>query len=133
MAVLFFGWFLFLAMDYRQLSKHVAGATTFTSNFLFWRESGYFDNASETKPLLHLWSLAIEEQFYLVWPLIINFIKLQTVKLGLIVLFFIFIVLKIGYDTLPISSIYESYRLTIPGAFPVILGCFVAFVFFCYC
>ena len=80
MAVLFFGWFLFLAMDYRQLSKHVAGATTFTSNFLFWSESGYFDNASETKPLLHLWSLAIEEQFYLIFPLFI--IALRRIKLN---------------------------------------------------
>ena len=80
MAVLFFGWFLFLAMDYRQLSKHVAGATTFTSNFLFWRESGYFDNASETKPLLHLWSLAVEEQFYLIFPLFI--VTLRRIRLN---------------------------------------------------
>jgi peptidoglycan/LPS O-acetylase OafA/YrhL len=66
-----FGWFALLADEYKQLGKHIAGGTFFVSNFLFWNESGYFDNAAETKPLLHLWSLGIEEQFYIVWPLLL--------------------------------------------------------------
>ena len=66
-----FGWFALLADEYKQLGKHIAGGAGFISNFLFWNESGYFDNAAETKPLLHLWSLGIEEQFYIVWPLIL--------------------------------------------------------------
>ena len=64
-----FGWLLLLPADYKQLGKHIAGGAGFISNLLFWNESGYFDNAAETKPLLHLWSLGIEEQFYIVWPL----------------------------------------------------------------
>ncbi len=44
-------------------------ARRFASNFAFWRESSYFDVAADLKPLLHLWSLGVEEQFYLVWPL----------------------------------------------------------------
>jgi len=64
------GWFALLADEYMQLGKHVAGASLFLSNFILWGESGYFDEAAETKPLLHLWSLAIEEQFYLFWPLL---------------------------------------------------------------
>lgn len=63
-----FGWFALLASEYAQLGKHLAAGAGFVSNFAFWRESGYFDNAADTKPLLHLWSLAIEEQFYLLWP-----------------------------------------------------------------
>jgi len=66
-----FGWFALLADEYKQLGKHIAGGAGFISNFLFWRESGYFDNAAETKPLLHLWSLGIEEQFYIIWPLLL--------------------------------------------------------------
>ncbi len=66
-----FGWFALLADEYKQLGKHIAGGAGFISNFLFWSESGYFDNAGETKPLLHLWSLGIEEQFYIVWPLLL--------------------------------------------------------------
>ena len=66
-----FGWFALLADEYKQLGKHIAGGAGFISNFLFWNESGYFDNAAETKPLLHLWSLGIEEQFYIVWPLLL--------------------------------------------------------------
>jgi len=46
----------------------LAGAS-FASNFYFWSRTGYFDGGADTKPLLHLWSLAIEEQFYLIWPL----------------------------------------------------------------
>ena len=66
-----FGWFALLAGEYKQLGKHIAASAGFVSNFVLWNESGYFDPASETKPLLHLWSLGIEEQFYIVWPLLL--------------------------------------------------------------
>lgn len=67
-ASLAFGWFELLPGEYKQLGKHIAGGASFLSNFILWGESGYFDNY-ETKPLLHLWSLGIEEQFYIIWPL----------------------------------------------------------------
>ncbi len=68
------GWFILLADEYKQLGKHIVGGATFMSNIVLWRESGYFDNATELKPMLHLWSLAIEEQFYIFWPLILAFV-----------------------------------------------------------
>jgi peptidoglycan/LPS O-acetylase OafA/YrhL len=64
------GWFLLFADRYEELGKHLAGGAGFVSNFVLWREAGYFDGASDSKPLLHLWSLGIEEQFYLLWPLL---------------------------------------------------------------
>jgi peptidoglycan/LPS O-acetylase OafA/YrhL len=70
-ACLVFGWFALFADEFRQLGKHVLGGAGFVSNLMLWSESGYFDSASETKPLLHLWSLGIEEQFYLAWPLMV--------------------------------------------------------------
>ena len=68
-----FGWFALLADEYKQLGKHIAAGAGFISNFTLWNEAGYFDNSAETKPLLHLWSLGIEEQFYIVWPLLLWF------------------------------------------------------------
>ena len=68
---LVFGWFVLLADEYKLLGKHVAAGAGFVSNIVLWGESGYFDSAAETKPLLHLWSLGIEEQFYIVWPLLL--------------------------------------------------------------
>lgn len=64
------GWFALLSDEYKQLGKHIEGGAGFVSNFILWREAGYFDTSAETKPLLHLWSLGIEEQFYLLWPLL---------------------------------------------------------------
>lgn len=72
-ACLSFGWFALLSDEYKQLGKHIAAGAGFISNFILWNEAGYFDNSSETKPLLHLWSLGIEEQFYIVWPLLLWF------------------------------------------------------------
>lgn len=69
-----FGWQILLADEFKQLSKHIIGGAGFISNFVLMRESGYFDNLAETKPLLHLWSLAIEEQFYIFWPLLLTFV-----------------------------------------------------------
>ena len=66
-----FGWFALLSDEFKQLGKHIAGGAGFISNFVFWNERGYFDNAAETKPLLHLWSLGIEEQFYIAWPFLL--------------------------------------------------------------
>ena len=63
-----FGWIALLADEFKQLGKHIAGGAGFVSNLVLRNESGYFDNAAATKPLLHLWSLGIEEQFYVIWP-----------------------------------------------------------------
>ncbi len=70
-ACLIYGFFFFLQDEYRALGKHAAGGAGFVSNFVLWSETGYFDTAAEFKPMLHLWSLGIEEQFYIVWPLLL--------------------------------------------------------------
>jgi peptidoglycan/LPS O-acetylase OafA/YrhL len=72
-ACLIAGWILLLPFEYKEQGKQVAGAAGFVSNFLLWHEAGYFDLSGETKPLLHLWSLGVEEQFYLLWPLLLVF------------------------------------------------------------
>lgn len=68
-----FGWFAMLPNEYVQLGKHVAAAVGFVLNFVLWKEAGYFDTEAIYKPLLHLWSLSIEEQFYIVWPAVLLF------------------------------------------------------------
>lgn len=81
------GWFILMSDEYAQLNKHILGASGFVSNFILLSESGYFDNAAETKPLLHLWSLGIEEQFYIIWPILIwGFWKKRSNLLSLILL-----------------------------------------------
>jgi peptidoglycan/LPS O-acetylase OafA/YrhL len=67
-AALVAGSIVLLSGEYRQLAKHALAGTGFAANFVLLQEVGYFDNAASTKPLLHLWTLSIEEQFYLVWP-----------------------------------------------------------------
>ena len=65
------GWVLLMADELLNLGLHLFAGSTFLSNFLLFKESGYFDKSSDLKPLLHLWSLCIEEQFYMIWPLLI--------------------------------------------------------------
>jgi peptidoglycan/LPS O-acetylase OafA/YrhL len=65
------GWFLLRSDEYAALGKDTAGSAAFVANFTFWQEVGYFDTDSALNPLLHLWSLAVEEQFYIVWPVIL--------------------------------------------------------------
>lgn len=90
---LIFGWFVLLADEYNQLSMHVASGAAFVSNFIFASEVGYFDTASELKPLLHLWSLAVEEQFYIFFPLLL----LLASKLRINLLFVCFFVLLASF------------------------------------
>ena len=60
-----------LTSERLEFFRSIAAVVTFTSNFFFWFQSGYFDHAAAEKPLLHTWSLAVEEQFYLALPLLL--------------------------------------------------------------
>ena len=88
-ASLAFGWFALVPEELSWVGKHVAAGASFISNFVLLSESGYFDAWASVKPLLHLWSLAIEEQFYIIWPLTlwcawkfrINFLAVSSLAL----------------------------------------------------
>ncbi|WP_300036345.1 acyltransferase family protein [uncultured Roseobacter sp.] len=68
---LIFGWFALISEELQQLGKHLFSGAAFIVNFVLVSESGYFDTAADTKPMLHLWSLAVEEQFYIFWPVVL--------------------------------------------------------------
>lgn len=69
-----FAWLWMLPSQLEDFFQSIAAVSLFTSNILFWSESGYFDAAAEEKPLLHTWSLAVEEQYYLLFPLLLLFV-----------------------------------------------------------
>ena len=83
---LLFGWFALLPDEYASLGKHTFGTSILVPNFFFWSESGYFDIDNKLKPLLHLWSIGVEEQFYLFWPILLVAAVSYRVKLGFLVL-----------------------------------------------
>jgi peptidoglycan/LPS O-acetylase OafA/YrhL len=73
--VLLLGWGLLLPSEYRRLGKYTLSSGLFSSNLVSWRDAGYFDAASDSQPLLHLWSLGVEEQYYLAWPLFVALLR----------------------------------------------------------
>ncbi|MDO5769765.1 MAG: acyltransferase, partial [Psychrobacter sp.] len=89
LVLIVFGWFYLTPLDYKTLGKHAASSITFLSNITYWREAGYFDAASHEKWLLHTWSLSVEWQFYIIYPLILvamhKFLSIKTMKSMLIV------------------------------------------------
>ena len=106
------GWFLLFADDYQRLSRHIVAAVAFVSNFLLRSESGYFDAAADLKPLQHLWSLGIEEQFYLVWPCLLvaasrTRVKLLHLTLVLLGASFLFNVYSVRTDL--VSTFYSPF------------------------
>lgn len=71
LACLPFSWIFLTPTDLDIFGKSLIAVSTFTSNILFWSESGYFETAAELKPLIHTWSLAVEEQYYIIFPIFI--------------------------------------------------------------
>ena len=106
------GWNRLLAEDYMSLGKHMASSAAFITNFILYRETGYFDTASELKPLLHLWSLGVEEQFYIFWPLLMwTLHKKPGVYINLITLVFLisFTTNMVLSITDPMAAFYLPY------------------------
>lgn len=82
--LLIFGYLFLAPYEYKSLGKHVGASMGFVSNIVYWLESGYFDTTSNQKWLLHTWSLSVEWQFYIIYPVILvamaKTLALQTVK-----------------------------------------------------
>jgi peptidoglycan/LPS O-acetylase OafA/YrhL len=96
-----YGFIVLTPLELEQLGKHVAFSALFASNFVLWSEVGYFDTSAVLKPLLHLWSLAIEEQFYILFPfLFLSMVRKRWVFLLPLLIFssFSLSVLALGYD-----------------------------------
>lgn len=105
-----FGFFILSADEFSRLGKLVAAGIGFVANLVLWSEAGYFDAETATKPLLHLWSLGIEEQFYVVWPLLLLFAWKRKFKLLAVIsialaLSFISNILGIRND--PVATFYS--------------------------
>ena len=111
LVLLVFGWFYLTPLDYRTLGKHVASSMGFLSNIIYWRESGYFDAASHSKWLLHTWSLSVEWQFYIIYPVVLVLFKkcisLTNIKRLLV------IGTVVGF----VFSVYTTYRWPNPAYF----------------
>ncbi|MBV9456295.1 MAG: acyltransferase [Bradyrhizobium sp.] len=111
-AVLVLGWLWLLPAPYAALSSDVAASAAFAANIALMFESGYFDVEAAKKPLLHLWSLGIEEQFYLAWPLILMLaarlrLRLLWVAVAIGVVSFAANVVLIGSD--PVAAFYLPF------------------------
>lgn len=127
--LLILGWFILTPLDYKILGKHIASSVIFISNILYWKESGYFDLNSYEKWLLHTWSLSVEWQFYIFYPiglLFFNyFFKEKTIK-------FLFLISTILLFLFCIFATYKwpnpSYFLLPTRAWEMLLGG-IAFLF----
>jgi peptidoglycan/LPS O-acetylase OafA/YrhL len=128
--VLVFGWFYLTPLDYSTLGKHASSSIQFTSNLAYWKESGYFDAVSREKWLLHTWSLSVEWQFYIIYPLLLVFMKkfmsMKSLKISLLVLtllsFIICLVTVSGaYYKLPTRE-WEMLVGAIAYLYPLTLG-----------
>lgn len=88
LVLIVFGWFYLTPLDYRELGKHVGSSMGFLSNIVYWTESGYFDTASQEKWLLHTWSLSVEWQFYVIYPLVLvvmhKFMSIKAIKMAVL-------------------------------------------------
>lgn len=112
-AVLFvtlaYSWFVLYPDELKQLGLHTSTSTIFVQNIMLWTESGYFDTSSETKPLLHIWSLGIEEQFYILWPIILLLaVRVKDLQLRKNLYLFSAVLVFVVSFTLNILSIKNS-------------------------
>ena len=105
-AVLAYGFVALTPSELAQLGKHVFFGAGFLSNMVLWSESGYFDSAAAYKPLLHLWSLGIEEQFYILWPVLLWVVFRLNAKVGrlLAVLFLASFTINVALSIIDISA-----------------------------
>ena len=124
-----FAWFWLLPQDMKSFSQSLVAVSVFASNILFWRTSGYFDTATELKPLIHTWSLSVEEQYYVLFPLFL----LVAWKLGrrwIAVLLFTIAVISLALaQYFSTRSPSAAFYLLPTRAWELMIGALVAFYY----
>lgn len=101
--------------ELKSLAQHTIASLLFVENFLLLKEVGYFDIAADTKPLLHLWSLAVEEQFYIIIPLLL--IALHKLKVNILPFIIFFIVSTLIYNIYLVNGAKQLFDEGLNEAF----------------
>ena len=130
LACLPFAWFWMLPGDLRDFSRSLRYVSLFSSNILFLKQSGYFDTAVELKPLLHTWSLAVEEQYYVVFPVLLLLIW-RLGKRWILGIFAVMAVMSLAAAQW--GSFYQpaaTFYLLPTRGWEILLGVFIAFYLF---
>ena len=122
-----FAWLYLMPVDMKDFIQSILAVSTFSSNILFWLESDYFDTAAELKPLLHTWSLAVEEQYYIFFPLFLMF-TWRMGKTWIVTVLFVVFLLSLalgewGSYKMPTAAFY---LLPMRG-WELLIGVFAAF------
>ncbi len=124
-----FAWIWLIPDDMKSFSQSVVAVSLYASNILFWGTSGYFDSAAELKPLLHTWSLAVEEQYYLFFPVFLMLAWRFGKRWIFNCLVFVFI-LSLALAQWWSSSMPMAGFFLLPArGWELLIGAFVAFYF----
>lgn len=122
-----FAWLWLLPSDMKDFSQSLVAVSIFLSNVLFWDQSGYFDTAAELKPLLHTWSLAVEEQYYVLFPLLLIWCWKLGKRRILILLVLVFIISLIIAQWAAYVKPTTAFYLLPTRCWELLIGGFAAF------
>ncbi|OUU14540.1 MAG: hypothetical protein CBB97_24870 [Candidatus Endolissoclinum sp. TMED37] len=125
-----FAWLLLTPADLKDFGQSLVAVSTFSSNILFWRESGYFSTAAELKPLLHTWSLAVEEQYYILFPLFLMLVWHWGLRIVFLLLASVFAI-SLGVAQWGVSNYPAAAFYLLPTrGWELLCGVFSAFYLF---
>lgn len=124
-----FAWFMYTPSEFVDFGESLVAVSIFSSNILFFTESGYYDAISDYKPLLHTWSLAVEEQYYIFFPLLVMLLWRYGKKLlfGIICILFVISIIMAEYATRAFTTSASFYLLP-TRFFEILLGGMITFI-----
>ena len=122
-----FAWFWLTPNDLRDFGESLIAVSTFSSNFLFWLESGYFEATAELKPLLHTWSLAVEEQYYIIFPIFLFVFWRLGIKWILLILGIAFFASLLLAEWGAYNKPSAAFYLLPTRGWELLIGVFIAF------